>query len=239
MITNMEFIEYKCLESLLIEGEDLIAEEGLSDKSKENLTLAGALALIIAGLGISYSDWKRDKKLREQQKQFEARARSEADAQAKFKASPEYSQIEAKLKKKYGNDIHININKITNEIEKDISKIGKKINSDKKLCAKWAEEYNEYYKKEYAEEDIDGVNDIKTGPCDVSPEDYCDKKNIAFTISCMDQTPLSWICNKYLFDLYAEALNAKYSNEIMYGLMTKFSAQGDGDEGLIGCTIKD
>ena len=31
----MEFADYKCLESLLIEGEKLIATEGLLDKLKE------------------------------------------------------------------------------------------------------------------------------------------------------------------------------------------------------------
>lgn len=39
----MEFVDYKCLENLLIEGEELIANEGIFSKIKEKRTKSAAI----------------------------------------------------------------------------------------------------------------------------------------------------------------------------------------------------
>lgn len=219
--------------------ENDIATEGLSD------TLKGAsiIGIALLGLGLSISDWKKVKDLKARQELEAKKERSALAAKTAWFDSPEGKACKQRLQRKYGQEINVDSNKLKKDIEMDIARIAKKVNSDKKTCQRWASEYLEYAKKElydgklpdYAYQD---AKDLAAEPCAVNPEDVGYKNDWAWAISDLEQSSRTWLCNEYLFPMYENALNTKYADEISWGILKPFKWVGDGDEGTIGVTYR-
>jgi len=215
---------------------EYIATEGITD------TLKGAsiIGIALLGLGLTISDWKKDKANKERMKAEANKAKTAAAAKAAWFESAEGQACKRRLQQKYGQDININSAKLKKAIEADITKIGKKINSDKKTCKQWFEEYMKYAKndlfagKELPKYVIEDTKEILSGPCAVPPEDYSDNTDWTWAICDIEQIARAWLCDAYLFDAYTNALNTKYADEISWGILKSFKWVGDGDEGLIG-----
>ena len=217
--------------------EETIATESLSDTMKG----LSVLGVILLGLGLSISDWKRDNENKHRQAEEAKKLKSEAKARAAWFDTIDGKACKRRLQKKYGQEIDINSTKLKKAIVDDIIKIGKKINSDKALCRKWMDEYLQYAKSDlYSDESeipeyvYDDIKEIGSGPCATSPEDYSNGNNWTWAISDLEQLTRTWVCNERLFPLYENALNTKYADEISWGILSAFKWVGDGDEGLIG-----
>ncbi len=225
------------LKSYLI-PRDCIVTEGVTDTLK-GLSIIG---IALLGVGLSISDWKKDKANKERMKAEANKAKIAASAKSAWFDSAEGQACKRRLQQKYGQDINIDSAKLKKAIENDIAKIGRKLNSDKKVCKQWRDEYIAYAKSDlFAGEAlpkyiVEDSKEIASGPCAVPPEDYSDDNNWAWTICDIEQMARTWLCDKYLFDAYTNALNMKYADEINWGILSSFKWTGDGDEGLIGTT---
>lgn len=214
-----------------------IATEGLSD------TLKGAsiIGIALLGLGLSISDWKKARDQKAKQDEEAKKEKSKLTAKAAWFDSPEGKACKQRLQRKYGQDINVDSGKLKKSIQNDIIRIAKKINSNKKTCQKWMTEYIEYAKSELGEDpkfSYQDAKDLAAEPCAVNPEDYSFKNDWSWAICDLEQTSRTWLCDKYLFSMYENALNTKYADEISWGILTSFKWVGDGDEGLIGVTYQ-
>lgn len=212
----MEFVDYKCLESLLIEGEE-IAIEGLSEKTKGNLTIGAIGMAILAVIGLNISDYKKDKIYKSQVK---------ANNEIK-KKNLEIVNNKYNLSTMSENDYKQFISKIQKESESYIKKMVNKANHDseyiKSVRNKFIERYKDPDTGELESYDKETLKYLKSGyfKADWDADGYW--------VIIEDQDVAT--SGSYLHCDIAEALNAKYS-ELSTSKIIEFSF-GDGDEGCV------
>ncbi|MCM1213932.1 MAG: hypothetical protein NC548_05340 [Lachnospiraceae bacterium] len=197
----------------------LIPDDSIATESDSTMqSLAGTLifgSLLIA-IGCKYNDWKKAKEDKAKQKAMADKQKSIAAAKAAWFDSPEGQACKQRLQRKYGQDINVDSKKLAKAIQTDIIKIAKQLNSNKKTCAKWAEEWITHAKRLWEDltpdelKDIeDTANEIRTAPCSTTGEDIDD---FVWVICDLEQMARIWICDKYLFELFCNALDTKYSD---------------------------
>ena len=119
----MEFVDYKCLESLLIEGEE-IATESIGEKLAGPAIIGMLLAAI--GFGIdNYKKAKEEKKRQKANKAYAEKAKSEKD-EVINKLYEQYNLNDPTARKKFKEDL-------TKDIDKKIKKMVNSANHNKQL----------------------------------------------------------------------------------------------------------
>ena len=205
----------KALESFLIPEE--IAIEGLSEKTKGNLTLSALGLMILATIGLKISDYKKDKIYKSQVKSNnEMKKKNLETVNSKYKLSTmtedQYKQFINKIQKESESYVKQMVNKANHDSEYIKSVRNKFIERNKNPDTGELEGYDKetlkyiksgYFTSNWNREgywEIIEDQDVATSGCDL----HCD---------------------------IAEALNTKYS-ELSAANIVWFSF-GDGDEGCV------
>lgn len=225
------------LEKYLIPDVD-VATEG----TKEILIEAGILALFCTALGLPrLFKSTRDAKRAYAEKMNDAKRSSEKHA--KWVQSDEYRELSNYIMRTYGIDFSENIStsdriqihkKIDLSIISDINRLIGAFNKNASLRNKLADEY-----RKYAESlDLyfkDTEDEIRNDKLSLIKSSFVRRGQ--YKILDLSQDAILFLLPR-IGEEFITVLNHKYSKEITLGLMTRFSVQGDGDEGLIGCEFQ-
>ena len=149
----MEFVDYKCLESLLIEGEDLIATEGLINGIK---TLIGKLVGIIVGFFKSIAGLfttaanklkNRPKVTDKRAKELQGEAFTIGVLESLVENSTKCSSVMTEIIKKVVSDINQNKKVASNADKLDSTTIDPYIDKMHAHCNAFSETVDEYKSK--------------------------------------------------------------------------------------------
>lgn len=214
----MEFVDYKCLESLLIEGEENLMID-INDYDIANEKISSATAELIAGIimaggAIVYQKYKENKT-----KSQSIIKNQNAEKQRQSKISEDIRELDNKYHfMASSNDYDKFIKSTLNDIEKDIKKMVNVANRDTKRF----NAIKEKLKK-------NGFDDMEIKALGLGPGYY----------KCIDSLEDYWIiiedqdvaCVDDLHYAITEALEAKATQDKRYSIFN--FTNGDGDEGCV------